>query len=665
MPPTDDVDVAQTFDEAVTRTFRVIFQSATCDQCGSTVHVSSACKCGAWQPRADEYVLRRRQAVEPLCQALAEPVEPSEPIELEQAIAVLSPWIADHFKAMDAFGEAEGDPAAVRDTVNTLVNLRGRTAAVPRRRPSLALWDPLRATLEHLVSMVAAQLDGVTAADPQLAQTSEVRAQGHLDDAAAALAVLNDRLNWWGVDKSIRLPDSLVRAASIAYDETGAENALDLDARGQRAYSRVTGRDDAPAGVGIGLLLDLGQAGYAFDEDRLFRVARSVYARLDGSRSRLASMLDNPEWRADLLAARRVFYEAQLTTETVLRHLQGERRVEAESVMRLGTRLVEGVSRSTIGLVVAATRGKGLKRGADYSQIHQAARQDGLADVLTGFDDRIRNAVTHEDFEVGEDYIVLGSRRSPPVRLSDDELVDIVLTGLESSAAIFAGIDCLLAELGHPSATDRFGELPLVDQLKILIATNAIEPTGARLVGDRVEIAGNARPSSSIRPLTVVASIEPYLSADIRELRLRLKRPDGTLVVVAPVAPLRRFRESVGKGKDVALLEFNARTTINGRAVFPRKHTRFVAAFIAHQHLTERVDLARPTLLELVGVARRLNDPQLAESIEAFLAAKAAQEGGGPPLITAQRRAIERLGSYIAVPPGPFKDGSPPAQLAA
>jgi len=640
------------------RSFQLIFEGVNCDECGETQPVTRTCRCGAWQPRADEHVAHRRAAVEPLRARLKARVAATTPIELEAAIDTIQPWIAELFEGLNALGGPDAQADGVEHSIEVLTELRARVAAVPRRRPWLALWDPLRSVLEALASLAGVELDAAAAPDPPAAQATEATAQARLDEAAKAIHILSSRLDWWGIEKTVRIPDSLVQAAATAYADTGASDLLDLDRMGQPLYARISGHSDSPAGIGVGLLLDLGQVDRAFDEPRVYAAAQLVYRRLDRHRKDLAALLDDAGWRADLLNARRVFYESQLSAETLLFGLAGERRMEAQAVLHLGAWLTERVSACLVGLIVAVDPACPVKRTADYALMHKVARDAGLGDLLLGFDDRIRNADAHADFDVAPDHVVLGRNRSVPVRFDDDELVDTVLAAVESSAAMFAGLDCVIAELDHPSGRERFAELPVEDRVQILLAVAGVQAQRVDQRAARLEVSGTALASAAVRPLTVIATIAPHLPPEIRSVRFHLKRRDATLRVEAALGPLRRFQSGDGIAKETAFVEFLARSTINERPVFSRRHARFVAATFAYRYIDVPLAAAEADLQEVLAAARRLGDSDLAESLAAFLVAKRAREGG-PAAPRAARRAIERLAKYVGTPPGPWDDGSP------
>lgn len=644
--------------------FRLVFESVTCDECGETYPVTRACACGEWAPRDDGHVARRREAVGDLIHRVDSQVVPSTRIEFGDAIGVLSPWIEALFEALNRFGEPGSDAVAFRAEIERIVELRAQVAASGRKRPWLALWDPLALLVDELVQMGRTYIESSMAPDPESAQALEAVGQAHLDEAARQIRIVNARLDWWGLDRTIKLPDSLVAAASAAYDTTGAQNIVDLDRRGMALFQRITGKADGRTGVGVGLLLDLGLVDRAFDESRVFDIARRVYERVDQHRALFLALLDDPAWRADLLNARRLFYESQLTAETLLRRLEGDRRLEADAALRLGARMTERVSAAIVGLTVAADRTVALKRTADYTKVHEAARKAGLGEILLGFDDRIRNADAHADYEVGPDFVALGRNRSNPERVSDEDLADIVLASVESCAAIFAGIDCLIAEEKHAAGEDRLGDLAIEDLLAVLLAASGVHPGRIDFKSDRLEISGSTHGALTVNPLTVVAALGPSIPGGVRRLILRVRRKDGPVAVDVPMESLRRYQRGEGFAKDVAFVEFMGRTTINGRVVFSARHVRFLLTTYMGRYFEAPLEEAQAAGALLAVTARRLKEAELAEGFDAFQAMKRAQSGG-PPAPAHLRSSFERLAKNIERPPGPWNDGSGSRPAAA
>lgn len=263
------------------QSFSLVFQQFTCDVCEDEGHIARACRCGDFKGQPDEYVLKRRSMTSSLVARLTWPVEPTAPIEIEEVLDALSGWIDELIAGLDAFSGPDPDPGPLTATIDRLVDLRQRVSAVPRLRPGLALWDPLRDVLDSLAMLAVRELQICESETPNEAQAGQAAAQAALDGAAIAIGVMGRRLDQWGIERSLRMPDRVVSAAAGAYEATGATGLIDLDAQGRPLYERIVGPGkEPPSGIGVGLLLDLGQVDQAFDVERVLRVAGMVYHRL-------------------------------------------------------------------------------------------------------------------------------------------------------------------------------------------------------------------------------------------------------------------------------------------------------------------------------------------------------------------------------------------------
>jgi hypothetical protein len=639
------------------QSFTLVFEQGTCDICNTTVHVTEACACGDHQPRPDVHVEARTVAARPLLDRLSGPVVPSSPIDLSGALDELATWIDDLFAGLQALGGDAADASGLVPTVDRIVALRRRVASNPLLRPERALWDPLRKTIDGLAGLAIRELECCIAPSPAVLPAAQVEAQAQLDGASAAIATLGARLDYWGIEPPVGLTDQLIAAAAAAYERTGATDILDLDSRGAELYERIAGPGrKPPSGVGMALLVDLGQADNAFDVERVYRVAGLVYGRLDRDRMRFSTLLDDPAWRDDLRHARQVFGDATVKTLMLVRAFQGERRQEAEAVIELGSKLTERVSQHLVGLILAAGGGK-LKRTAGWEAVHQGARQAGLADILLGFDDRVRNADAHVDFDVSATEVKLGRNRAKPERLSDDELVDLVLAAVESVASIFAAIDCVIAEIGHPAGGDLRTDMEPGEVVRILAAIAGLEATRVELKNGLVELTGTPVGSARVRPLSVAAMLGPSLPEDTRVIRVSIKGSGSAVRGETRYTALRRFQEASTGTKEIAFLEYGAQATLNGRPVLSQDHVRKAMAVYLGQTMETGYSANAETLEAILAVARRLGDSQVIESATSFVESLRSREGLRPRSLPS-RIAVERLAVWLELDPGPIRDGA-------
>ena len=285
-------------DEADQREFQVVFTSQTCDVCGATGHISEPCGCGATEAGRDPHVDRRRVLLQPL--DTWDWVDDGADLGIGDVLETLDDWIPVLFAEADDVGARDGDPAVFIEHVAVLRRTRVRMGRVGLLRPWIAIWRPLTHVVDRLLDMATVYIEALTAATPAEAEACASQAQEWLDKAAEAIGVLSRRLDRWNLPGTVRLPDSAVRHAEVAYDVTEAVNLTDLDLKGRPLYERITGRTTAPTGIGVGLLLDVGHADDAFDDQRFWDAAGLAYRRIDARRGQFRKLLTDPTCLANL-----------------------------------------------------------------------------------------------------------------------------------------------------------------------------------------------------------------------------------------------------------------------------------------------------------------------------------------------------------------------------
>jgi hypothetical protein len=638
--------------------FQVVFTSQTCDTCGTTQPASESCGCGQTQARADPKVERRRLLLAPLLGSSV--LDDAAPIEVADVTAQLKDWIPILFQHLDNVGSREQEPTALIEHIQTLRHLRSRIDHVELLRPSIALWRPLTTVVDALLDMTSAYTDALVAPSPSEAEANSGRGQEALNRAADAIHVVARRLDRGQAPGSIRLPGWVIARAEDAYDITRAANLMDLDAKGRPLYERITGSFSAPAGVGVGLLLDVGHVEDAFDDQRFWHVARMSYERLRDARPQFQQLVIEPQWQDHLRVTRNGFYEALLKAETLLEGLTGDRRMEVDAVLELGATLTETVGPGVLRLLLAVQAkrpGDVLRR--DYTSILQMATQTGLPDVLLGFDPDVRNADAHRDFRVLADAVVLSGDQPRTVR--DDVLIDIVLSALESCGALFCALDCALAEEGQLAPLDRLAALPAEDMLRVVLAASGLTAVRVEIRRERLEVHCRSLASVEVRPLTIVASLLGFIPDHVTTMRIAIRTSSRVTDSRGPLAPFRRWAGSQGLDKEAAFIELAARWTVSRRVVASTGQVRYWAAFRAAEAIHADINQADETLAVLAQLGRRLGDKLLVEALEAMRAAKHAAATGQPAAADARHRIL-RLTEWLDAHPGPINDGPrPPA----
>lgn len=642
-------------EEADLREFQVVFTSQTCDVCGATGHISEPCGCGATEAGPDPHVDRRRILLQPL--ETWDWVDDGADLGIGDVLETLDDWIPVLFAQADDVGARDGDPTVFIEHVAVLRRIRVRMGRVGLLRPWIAIWGPLTHVVDHLLDMATVYIEALTAATPAEAEACASQAQESLNKAAEAIGALSRRLDRWNLPGTVRLPDSAVRHAVVAYEVTGAVNLTDLDLKGRPLYQRITGRTTAPTGIGVGLLLDVGHAEDAFDDQRFWDVAGLAYRRIDERRGQFRKLLADPAWLANIRTTRSQFYNALLKAETLLDALSNDRRMEVDAALELGATLTEMVGPGVLRVLVGDAKRPSEVLKRDYTSILQMAHQAGLDALLLGFDRDIRNADAHHDYEILDDSVVLSG--DYPRTVPDEALIDIVLSALESSAALFAALDCALIEEGVAATLDRVDELSVEDLLRILLAANGVVDATVDLRRDHVEIRGRTLVTVTPKPLMIMASLVPSIPGAITRARIALRCATGTVVARGPLAPFRRFFTNDGLAKEAAVVELLARWTLGRRPVASNAQVRFWAAIRAASLVDVGVEEADNALGILAMLGRRLQDRALVEAAEGMRAVKFAATKGNPSPTQAREHML-KFTVWLKARPGPIGDGSPP-----
>jgi hypothetical protein len=646
--------------EAIDHQLMLAYTPATCDKCGTTVAAAEACPCGSWQGALDPLVERRRAALAGLLEVLSEPVEDEHTVELQDALDLLSPWITEFFARLNTLlSTEEGASEPLRAHLEELSRLRARMSAARPLRPWIALWRPLHQTANQISAMAERFLAAALAPTRDAARRDEQSAQAALDEAARSVLLVSERLSRWGMTWTVRLPDSAVQSARRAYEMTGAVDVLDLDARGGRAFARITGRAATTQGIGAALTLETAHVADAADEDRFWEGAAAAYRVLSASPDAFRQVMADTAWSEALATCRRDLYDVLVLTEVLLRGLRpGEQRMEIDAVLRLGARLTESVGRRLLGLLLSLSspsRATKLLK-SDSGDIVKQARQGNLSGLTFGFDAAIRNADAHREYRVEADGVAFTSRTREYDCLSLDELADRVLGALESAVMITVVLDCAMVEGGF-RLPDLPSDMPLDDRVTILMAIGGVTDAMVTQKGETLVLRGRAAGEVPPTPLILIAFLEPHLPPDVTTVRLAIEgRQGGRLTARGPLSPFRR-EPAEGAGRDAAVVETLAKWKVNGRPVASQAWVRRWAAICAAQLADADLDVAEPRLHAMAAAATRIGDRELREALDAFLAIKRARTtGASAPAIARQRNL--RLVGWLQSPAQDLNDGS-------
>jgi hypothetical protein len=650
------------------------FSRAACDQCGAEVAVSEPCPCGAWKGKPDVLVDERQarlrvvvDAISALTDkpeiALSQPPAAEPPLDmLSAATELLSPWIPEFFRLLNGSVET-GEPFVdeLRAHVERLARLRSRLAAMHPPRPWIALWRPVQQTIDHVGAVARSYVDAAVAPTPEAALRGEQLGQAALDQAAASIALVSVRIGAWREEGTVRVPDSIVRAAARAYDLTGASDVVDLDRRANSIYARVAGRPATTRGIGVAVAVKTAHIADAFDEDRFWADARLAFDKLTRHQGILRRLLADPEWADALVHARRDLYDGLVETEVLLRGLrEGEERMEVDAVLHLGARIAESVARRFLGLLLGVAHPeratKLLQRKA--AVVLEQAKQAGLGGLMYGFDDAIRNAAVHRDYHLTEDGVSFKPGTGEYEFLTYTQLVDRVLGALESATLLCVALDCATADVGLPVA-DALPDMTLSDRVALMLGAAGIGDAVVETHDGVLRVVGRTRGGILIKPMLLVAFLVPTLPAQVATLDLTIERGDGsTISASGPLAPFRREGEDP-PAREAVTVETLAKWKIDGRPVASRAYVRRWAAMVAARLLNDETAAPYDQLDTLIALARRLGDLELESALVAHLDVIRARQAGRVVPRHARRRQL-RLVAWLRSAATDLNDGDAP-----
>jgi hypothetical protein len=596
--------------------------------------------------------------------SLVAPLQPESPLDtLSAATDLLSPWISEFFRLLNGSVET-GAPFVdeLRAHVDHLAGLRTVLASAHPPRPWIALWRPILQTVDQVSGVAGSFVDAALAPTRESAVRGERLGQTALDEAAATIAVVSVRIGLWRQEQSVRLPGSVAHAAARAYELTGATDLLDLDARAGHVYARITGRPPTTRGIGIAMAVETAHIADAFDEDRFWTDAGAAFDILARHPDTLRGLLADAAWVEVLVAARRDLYDGLVETEVLLRGLrEGEERMEVDAVLQLGARISESVARRFMGLLLAVThpqRAAGLLNRKAAVVLRQA-KQAGFRHLMYGFDEAIRNAVTHRDYRLNQGGVSFTPGTGEYEFLTYVELVDRVLGALESATLLCVALDCATADAGMPLA-DALPDMATSDRVGLMLGVAGMANTTVELHDDVLEVLGRAGPGILIKPLALVAFLIGAIPTEVAALRLTIQRGDGsTITAGGPLAPFRRETDDSPRGQAVAI-ETLAKWKINDREVASRAFVRRWAAISAAGALNEPAAAALEHIDSLVVLARRIGDRELESALVAHLEGMRAR-GTGRIVPRQVRRRQLRLVTWLQSPATDLNDGDPSA----
>jgi hypothetical protein len=593
------------------RKWFIPFQVLECRRCSGVRQRALTCpECGDVpdEREVDQHLARRRRIVERARRIAADlsrgPVEAAALGDIQtQALHALEGL----FGGIDAVlgADAEDDAATILGQRLAMVaRLRSQLSATPRRRPFAAVWDGTDHALTHLGTAADLFVQALHEADMGDAQRRATEAQDRLDAASSPLAAATDALSelaaaleggsaqilgWLAYRTALRSSSDDVGGPPDPYAAFMEEAELSDD-----QFEFLLAFEDERARV-------------FFDRSRFWSLAGETYRQVEDS-PQLWSLFQDDAWRKRFLRASEQVADIGVSAEAMATAAYHERqlvRVDLEAIKTL----LEGPAKTLLRTRLCLHRRRPFARVDGYaSAIIQQAEQAGMHAATLGLRKDLRDAISHEDFDVDQGTLVLGLGKTSEQRIERDELVDELLAALETTLAMHTAITVLLCRFDEELAGEA-GRRAISPEQAVWLCFRLLEydVTAATTEDGKICVV-LANPFDS-RTLTGVASLTWLLPGESETLEL-VSDVDGRLV--GPLAPFRAFSSEKDDWKrDLNFWDILTTWCWNDERLAGHTLWRFWVSTIAVQSLDDDPRSAIKRLRDLRAFADKLRDPEL------------------------------------------------------
>lgn len=608
---------------------------------GVTTQGSSASRAVCGKPPDEREVdpnLQRRQRLASRVLSMLESPGTSDgdrqPEDPEALWSRLAQWLGDFLTAFAAAVRERDVEAELIESVEALNQIRADVRAANRLRPWLAIWCSVDGAIDQLVAVAEQFMRAAAASPPRDAQREAESAQKAIDAATIVAEELSERLARWETVSDEPNPDRALSAlAGQAYRASGASDLLALDRSGAHLYRRLTGNNDCPSGLGIGLQMTSIQVETVLDEERFWDVARKVFDLLSPNPAKLLAVTASPHWLDDFRQAAVAGHDAGVAHQALV---AGVRRCrdQVAALMSFGHDLVEGPGKRYIATILATIGRAGYEqlRTRDAGALLNNAHQRGLADLLIGLERGIRIARAHREFRVEEGSVVFTGRGFEGERMTIADLVDRVLAGLESMLALYVGIICAVIEAGMPlEELDPLAELQLSseDSCTLMLALAGWDDPHVEFEPGRLIASGKTELTAS--SLNVIGMLLLHMPDDCGVASLSLTNPTGLHVLTGPLAPFRAWQHEKDQViRNFYFIEGLKRWSLDGAPIASRDYVRKFAAVSAAQAIEKPFAQGLREVKALGELGERIEDSELVEALNGLIPQLRSRELGLP-----------------------------------
>jgi hypothetical protein len=229
------------------------------------------------------------------------------------------------------------------------------------------------------------------------------------------------------------------------------------------------------------------------------------------------------------------------------------------------------------------------------------------------FQNAIRHAHAHHDYRVDDDIVTLTPLK-PPIggapTYTADEFVDALISVIEATMAMWLGTTLAMSKIGVTvDGVDFSQSVPIDVSASALMAAGGWRNVTFEIRDDVLTATASADRDPNIAEF---AGLLPLIPSNINVIAALLEGPSGTIRLVIPVDPLRRFRDASDERKIIACAVLSGQISVNGDQLLRKEYLRKVVAVEALRvgAIPNLADAMR-NLREIRNACLELRDPEL------------------------------------------------------
>jgi hypothetical protein len=622
--------------------FTLSFRQIRC-ACGIERISGVACRDCGRRPAAHEVdpKAQRRRTASTSAQALLTQGDPTiQAVNLEQGPlpihtlhdvnVKLRNWMERLWPALNG---ADKDSVALVRSVRELIAIQAAYDAIPQIRPWINASHTVKDTLAAATEMLRECLGILACREPLYAQEHQAKMQAHLDEMECLIGIFAEWIE--NLTQAISLDeytDILPFLAEIAASRTAGLQEIEHwqahENRGAKLFAEISGSSPSscPAGLGIHLILVEASIEVIGDSRRFISKAKDA----------ASIFLNDPRAAREIVMRTR--WAGEMTQRIIDTYDSGRRAFLSISLAQYNREVIVGLLAAGHALVEAGSRPQIAALHAMASrQDYESVRSCSAGNVLSQFEaagyDRltegiyrpIRHAWAHSAFrDTGNNVEFLDDSGAVKSLMSYDDLLNSVIAGYETVAALTAGLLCACSKIGVDvtSILPAVENFPIAPQLQMLATYFSWRDLEVSQSSDtEMEIITDLPDGGpSVMAIIAISSIMPQ---DIEFLRIVTH--DNQIKAEVPLALMREFSSREGLDQQLSFIRFQRNLIIDGSPLYNEEQFRHAIACWAIQAIVEEDPIrAVGDLRKLKRIAEMEGDEKLVSALTGSIAVQRA-----------------------------------------